>query len=90
MSLCWPKLSLLPRMAILMTRFGLEGIKTTRVLAISCTFGHPWVEWDLLLPGDHHAARVVRDIANTICEFTSFKVDLPSAHPSGLMPLLDI
>jgi hypothetical protein len=48
------------------------------------------VEGDLLLPRDHQTARVVQDIANAVCEHTSFKVDLPSAHSSGWIPLLDI
>jgi hypothetical protein len=48
------------------------------------------VEGDLLLPRDHQTARVVQDIANAVCEHTSFKVDFPSAHSSGWMPLLDI
>ena len=48
------------------------------------------VEGDLLLPGDQRTALVVQEIANTVCEFTSFKADFPSAHSSGWMPLLDL
>ena len=33
---------------------------------------------------------VLRDVANSICEFTTFKTDCPSANASGWMPLLDI
>ena len=42
------------------------------------------------LPGDQRTARVLRDVANSICEFTTFKTDCPSANASGWMPLLDI
>ena len=48
------------------------------------------VEGDLQLPGDHRTALVMQDIANSVCEFTSFKTDFPSAHSTGWMPLLDI
>ena len=42
------------------------------------------------LPGDQRTALVMKEVANSICEFTSFKTDCPSANDSGWMPLLDI
>jgi hypothetical protein len=48
------------------------------------------VEGDLLLAGDHRTALVLLELANSVCGYTSFKVDYPSAHSSGWMPLLDI
>ena len=48
------------------------------------------VDDDCLLPGDQRTALVMKEVANSICEFTSFKTDCPSANASGWMPLLDI
>ena len=48
------------------------------------------VDADSQLPGDQRTALVLRDVANSICEFTTFKTDCPSANASGWMPLLDI
>ena len=36
------------------------------------------VERDLQLPGDHRAALIMKDIANSVCKFTSFKTDIPA------------
>ena len=48
------------------------------------------VEADSLLPGDQRTALVIKEVANSICQYTSFKTDFPSANETGLMPLLDI
>ena len=48
------------------------------------------VEADSLLPGDQRTALVIKEVANSICQYTTFKTDFPSAHETGLMPLLDI
>ena len=48
------------------------------------------VDADCLLPGDQRTALVMQEVANSICEFTTFKTDCPSANASGWMPLLDM
>ena len=48
------------------------------------------VEADCLLPGDQRTALVIKEVANSICQFTTFSTDYPSAHTNGQMPLLDI
>ena len=48
------------------------------------------VERDLQLPGDQRTALVMQEVANSICPFTTFKTDCPSANENGWMPLLDI
>ena len=48
------------------------------------------VEADCLLPGDQRTAQVIKEVANSICMFTTFKTDCPSANENGQMPLLDI
>ena len=48
------------------------------------------VEADRAIPGDLRTAKVVQDIANSICETINMTVDCPSNHVSGWMPLLDL
>ena len=48
------------------------------------------VEADSLLPGDQRTALVINEVANGVCQFTTFKTDCPSANENGQMPLLDI
>ena len=48
------------------------------------------VDADCLLPGDQRTALVMQEVANSICQFTTFKTDCPSANTSGWMPLVDI
>ena len=48
------------------------------------------VEGDRLLPADQRTAKVLVDIANTVCLHTKMTVDYPSANPSGWIPLLHL
>ena len=48
------------------------------------------VEGDLLIPADQRTAKIIGEIANTVCPFTTMEVDYPSAHASGYMPILDV
>jgi hypothetical protein len=48
------------------------------------------VEADRAIPGDRRTARVIQDIANSICETINMTIDCPSNHESGWMPLLDL
>ena len=48
------------------------------------------VEEDRRVPADLRTARIVQEIANTICPFIQTTIDCPSNHPNNLMPILDL
>ena len=47
------------------------------------------VEGDTLVPADERTARIVQDIANTVCQYTTMEVDYPSNHDDKWLPILD-
>jgi hypothetical protein len=47
------------------------------------------VEADQLVPGDERTARLLQELANTLCPSIQMTADYPSAHPDGWMPILD-
>ena len=48
------------------------------------------IENDRLVSSDLRTANVVRDAANSIFEFLKVKIDCPSLHEDGFMPILDL
>ena len=46
------------------------------------------IENDRLVSADLRTADVVRDVANSIFEFLNVKIDCPSLHEDGFMPIL--
>ena len=48
------------------------------------------IEGDRLVNEDFRTANVIRDAANSIFEFLNVKVDCPSLHEDGWMPILDL
>ena len=48
------------------------------------------VEADQLVPGDERTARLMQELANTLCPFIQMTADYPSAHPNGWMPILNV
>ena len=48
------------------------------------------IENDRLVSADLRTANVVKDVANSIFEFWNVKIDCPSLHEDGFMPILDI
>ena len=48
------------------------------------------VENDRLVSADLRTANVAKDAANSIFEFLKVKIDCPSLHEDGFMPILDI
>ena len=48
------------------------------------------VERDRAIPGDERTAKVIKALANSICETVQMEVDFPSHYESGWMPLLNL
>lgn len=48
------------------------------------------VERDRAIPGDERTAKVIKALANSICETIQMEVDFPSHYESGWMPLLNL
>ena len=48
------------------------------------------VEEDKGVPGDLRTAKIVQEVANSICPFIQTTIDCPSKHPNNLMPILDL
>ena len=48
------------------------------------------VELDSLIPGDRRTAKLVQELANTICPYLQMEADCPSNHSSGWMPILNL
>ena len=47
------------------------------------------VEDDMLIPADQRTAVLMKEVANSVCEFTKMEVDFPSDNLDGWMPILD-
>ena len=47
------------------------------------------IEDDLLIPADQRTAELMKEVANSVCEYTEMEVDFPSDNPDGWMPILD-
>ena len=48
------------------------------------------IESDLEIPADQRTSKLLLEIANSICQFTSLTVDCPSLNQDGFMPILDL
>ena len=48
------------------------------------------IEGDRRLPADFRTARLLREIANTVIPMVKIKEDVPTNHPSGKVPILDL
>ena len=51
---------------------------------------HDLVMEDMEIPGDLRTARIVQQVANTICPFIQVTIDCPSMQQKNLMPILDL
>ena len=47
------------------------------------------VENDLTIPADQRTAKLMQEVANSICKHTQMDVDFPSNNPDGWLPILD-
>ena len=47
------------------------------------------VQGDMLIPTDKRTAELMKEVANSVCEFTKMEVDFPSDNLDGWMPILD-
>ena len=43
-----------------------------------------------VIPDDRNTAEIVKQIANSVCDFIQVEIDFPSAHESRHMPILDV
>ena len=48
------------------------------------------MEAEKSIPGDYRTAKVIQEIANSVCDTIRMTTDCPSSHESGWMPLLDL
>ena len=62
----------------------------TRVKGGKLTILQEHVEEDWLVPEDRRTASIIREVANQISGMIQVKEDVPSNHPTGKLPILDL
>ena len=73
------------------TNMILESFKPgTRFINNEITILQETIAQDKEIPPDKRAAKVLKDVANSVISMIVMEEDFPTNHPSGRLPILDL